>query len=134
MKSPPQLDSIRKTVTELWQKWSTSLGLANKPDMEVNPPKDQENKGKREFIAYLLLLITAIWLWQAINEIKQNEIPYSDFLKYVGEKKIDSAIVTEQAITGQLKPEAPNQTPKPYATIPLWNQPLAEAVQKQGVN
>jgi len=134
MKIPPQLDSIRKKVAELWQKLSTSLGLANKPDMEVNPPKGQENKGKREFIAYLLLLITAIWLWQAINEIKQNEIPYSDFLKYVGEKKIDSAIVTEQAITGQLKPEAPNQTPKPYATIPLWNQPLAEALQKQGVN
>ena len=87
MNLSPQLDSIRKTIVDLWRKWSTSLGLATKPDIEVNPPKGQNNKGKGAFYAYLLLLIVAIWLWQGINEIRQDEIPYSEFLKYVGKKR-----------------------------------------------
>ncbi|MEI7868660.1 MAG: ATP-dependent zinc metalloprotease FtsH [Candidatus Methylumidiphilus sp.] len=82
----------------------------------------------------MLLLIAAIWLWQGINEMRQNEIPYSEFLKSVAEKKIDKAVVTEQAITGLLKPESSGKPPKPFVTIPLWNNQLAEALEKQGVN
>ena len=134
MNIPSQFDSIRKTIIDRWQKLSKSLGVANKPDLEVNPPKDRNNSGKREFLAYVLLLIAAIWLWQGINEIRQNEIPYSEFLKSVAEKKIDKAVVTEQAITGLLKPESSGKPPKSFVTIPLWNNQLAEALEKQGVN
>jgi cell division protease FtsH len=134
MNIPSQFDSIRKSIVDKWQKWSKSLGFANKPELEVNPPKGRKNTGRREFLAYALLLLAAIWLWQGINEIRQNEIPYSEFLKYIGEKKIDKAVVTEQSISGLLKPESAGKSSKPFVTIPLWNQQLAESLEKQGVN
>lgn len=129
----PSLESIRKSVTEAWDKLSKSLGLSDKPDFEINPPRKNEKPGKREVLSYLMLLIVAIWLWQGINELKQNEIPYSEFLQLVNEKKIDEAVVTEQNIVGMTKPEFAGKSGKTFVTIPLWNQPLAEVLEKQGV-
>ncbi len=126
-------DSIRNTASETWRKSSKALGLADKPDLEVNPPRDQEQLPKRNMLAYFLLLLVAIWLWQGVNEVRQNEIPYSEFLRLVKEQKIDQAVVTEQAISGTLKPESAGQDGKPFITVPLFNQPLAESLEKQGV-
>ena len=134
MNLPPQFDSIRKSISDYWKKCTKSLGLGNKPDLEVNPPKDQNGNNKRELFAYVLLLFVAVWLWQAINEARQNEIPYSEFLKLVGEKKIERAVVTEQSISGTVKPESTADQAKPFVTIPLLNQQLAESLEKQGVN
>ena len=134
MNLPPQFDSIRKSISDYWKKCTKSLGFGNKPDLEVNPPKDQNGNNKRELFAYVLLLFVAVWLWQAINEARQNEIPYSEFLKLVGEKKIERAVVTEQSISGTVKPESTADQAKPFVTIPLWNQQLAESLEKQGVN
>ena len=128
-----QLDSIRKAIVEAWAKLASNFGLAGKPDLEINPPRQKEPWGKREFFAYVLLLLFAIWLWQGINNLKQNEIPYSEFLRLVKEQKIDEAVVSEQNISGLTKPEAGGKAGKPYVTIPLWNQPLAESLEKQGV-
>ena len=134
MNLPPQFDSIRQSISDYWKKCTKSLGFGNKPDLEVNPPKDQNGNNKRELFAYVLLLFVAVWLWQAINEARQNEIPYSEFLKLVGEKKIERAVVTEQSISGTVKPESTADQAKPFVTIPLWNQQLAESLEKQGVN
>jgi len=129
MNIPDLLDSIRNTAAETWRK----LAKGDKPELEVNPPKDGPKWSTRNVLAYFLLLLAAIYLWQGVNEVRQNEIPYSEFLKLVGEKKIDQAVVTEQAISGTLKPAAAGQEGKPFITIPLFNQPLAESLEKQGV-
>ncbi len=133
MNIPSLLDSIRNTAAEAWRKSSKTLGVGDKPDLEVNPPREQEKWPKRNLLAYFLLLLAGIYLWQGINEVRQNEIPYSEFLKLVGEKKIDQAVVTEQAISGTLKPESAGKEGKPFITVPLFNQPLAESLEKQGV-
>ncbi len=133
MKIPSQFDSIRKTISEAWSKLSNWLGLADKPDMEINPPRNKDQMGKREFFGYLMLLFFSIWIWIGINDIRQNEIPYSDFLKMAKENQIDQAVVSEQNISGMLKPDAADKQGKPFVTIPLWNQQLADSLDKGNV-
>jgi cell division protease FtsH len=127
------LESLRSHAAEAWRKSPKAFGLADNPDMDVNPPRDQDKIPKRNFLAYFLLILATIYLWQEVNEIRHNEIPYSEFLQLAADKKIDQAVITEQAITGSLKPETPGAEGKPFITVPLFNQPLAESLDKQGV-
>ena len=134
MKIPSQFDSIRKAVNEAWIKLSRFLGLNSKPENEINPQRKKGQWGNKEFFGYFMLLFFGIWLWLGINDLKQSEIPYSDFLRLVNEHKIDSAVVTEQNISGLIKPDTDGQSGKSFVTVPLWNQDLAENLEKQGVN
>jgi cell division protease FtsH len=130
MNSPTPLDSIRKTAVTLWQKLTASLG---KPSSEGGPPGDNGRRN-RALLGYFLMILALLWLWRGYGEFRQDEIPYSDFLKLVAEQKVEKAVVTEQAISGVLKPETPGAEPKRFVTVPLWNQDLAENLEKQGVH
>lgn len=132
MKTRSTLDSLRETIAEVWRKLANRLRIPDKPELEVNPPRNGGSP-RRTLLTYLLLLFVAVYVWQGIGEFRQNEIPYSQFLQYVDEGKIDQAVVTEQAISGMLKPESPGQAQKPFVTVPLWNQDLAAALEKKGV-
>jgi len=127
------LDSIKGHVAEVWGKLGKAPDIAKKPEMEVNPPRDGDNWNPRRFLSYFLLFLAALYLWQGISEVRQNEIPYSQFLSLVKEKKIAEALVTEQAISGVIKPEAEGKEGKPFFTVPLWNQELAQSLENQGV-
>ena len=126
-------NGFRKGLGEAWQKLAERLGLGAKPDMEVNPPRDPENRRKRELLWYALIIFAAIYFWQGVSELRRDEIPYSEFLRYVEEQKIDQALVEDQAISGLLKPASPGESQRPFVTVPLWNHELATALEKQGV-
>lgn len=85
------LDSLRNHITEAWGKLGKPSELAKKPDLEVNPPRDDGGWNNRKFLSYFLLFLALLYVWQSVNEVRQNEIPYSEFLSLVKEKKIDQA-------------------------------------------
>ncbi|WNV06792.1 ATP-dependent zinc metalloprotease FtsH [Candidatus Methylospira mobilis] len=74
-----------------------------------------------------------LYFWQGYQEARQQEIPYSLFLQYVNEQRIQEAVVTEQVIFGTLKPDPADSVVRHFSTVPLWNQALAESMEKQGV-
>jgi cell division protease FtsH len=130
------LDSIREVAQEAWRKLAESLkasGWAGKPGAEIHPPDENQIRRRRSLIFYAFLAVVTLYLWQSYQAVRQDEIPYSDFLKYVQEQRIEQAVVTEQMISGTLKPESPSEEPRHFITVPLWNQELAQSLEKQGV-
>lgn len=108
---------------------------AQEPERELNRPQDKKNSGSRQrnFIYFMLLLITALVFINSVQEVQRGEIPYSQFIKLVKEEKIDKAVVTERFITGIIKSDDPNQSTKNFLTIPLWQHDLAQMLEQNKV-
>lgn len=107
-------------------------------EIEVNRPSpDQEKKfwQRPQFalIFYLLLIIATLSLWQGYQEVRREEIPYSEFLRYVQEERVDKAVVTDRLIRGTLKPETPGGEPQPFVTVPLQDNELARLLERHHV-
>ncbi len=114
-------------------------GSDKKPEIEINKPP---GAGEKKFwqrpdftlFLYLLLMFLSFQFWQSYQQVKTEEIPYSEFLKHVEKKEVKEAVVTEKYIAGTLTLQDPKtREPRHFITIPLWNNELARELEKQGV-
>lgn len=98
------------------------------PERELNKPLDKKTtRSRRQKIIYFaLLFIAMLTLFNSVQEVQRDEIPYSQFINLVKEAKIDKAVVTERFITGVIKSDDAKQPAKNFMTIPLWQTDLAE--------
>ncbi len=106
-----------------------------KPDIEVNKP-DKVNFWRRPNIALVIYLLTlsAVWfMWQTAAQMTKEEIPYSQFLKHLQQEQVEKAVVTETLIQGTLKIKDLDGKPRPFVTVPLPNNELAQLMEKHGV-
>jgi len=101
---------------------------------EINKPSDKSNlSGKqKKWIILGLFILAVVWL-NNVREVQQDEIAFSQFLDLVKAAKIDKAIVTERYITGTIKPDDPNTEARHFFTVPLWQNDLAELLEKNKV-
>ncbi|MDD5275338.1 MAG: ATP-dependent zinc metalloprotease FtsH [Methylovulum sp.] len=99
---------------------------------EANPTQDKPSKTWR-IAAFALLFMVAVFVFNNLSEVQRDEIPYSQFLNLVEEKKVDKAVVTERFISGTLKPEDVNKLGQHFVTVPLWQNDLAQLLQKNKV-
>lgn len=132
-------DSIKNQLSNLYNYLKNLLtvdsGAKRKPEVELNKPAGEttSNSKQRRIIYLVLFFITSLFLFNSVQEIQRNEIPYSQFLKYVKEKKIDKAIVTERYITGVIKSDDPDEPSQPFMTVPLLQNDLAEMLEQNNV-
>jgi len=132
-------DNIKSQLSNLYNYLKNLLtvdsGAKGKPEVELHKPVDEKapNSKQRRIIYLVLLFLASLLLFNSVQEIQRNEIPYSQFLKYVKEKKIDKAIVTERYITGVIKSDDPNEPSQPFMTIPLLQNDLAEMLEQNNV-
>ena len=106
-----------------------------KPDIELNKPHEIKFWQRPGVSAVLyVLFLTVLWFsWQSASKMVKEEIPYSQFLKYLGQDQVEKAVVTENMIQGTLKIKDPDGAPKPFVTVPLPNNKLALLMEKHGV-
>ena len=106
------------------------------PELELNKPSDDKSNGlkKRRFVYLALFLILMLSLLNNVNEMQRDEIPYGQFLNLVKEAKIDKAVVSERIITGVTKPDDANGSGKPFVTVPLWQNDLAQMLTQNKVD
>ncbi len=106
-----------------------------KPERELNKPLNKKitRSGQRKILYFALLLILALTFINSVQEVQRDEIPYSQFLKWVKEAKIDNAVVTERFITGAIKSDDPKQPARNFMTIPLWQTDLAQLLEQNKV-
>lgn len=132
-------DSIKSQLSNLYNYLKNLLtadsGAKGKPEVELHKPAGEKtpNAKQRRIIYLVLLFLASLFLFNSVQEIQRNEIPYSQFLKYVKEKKIDKAIVTERYITGVIKSDDPNEPSQPFMTVPLLQNDLAEMLEQNNV-
>ncbi|MDF9391360.1 MULTISPECIES: ATP-dependent zinc metalloprotease FtsH [Methylococcus] len=121
--APPR--KLFDTLSDLWQRAKSEAGLSGEgPD---------GTRRRNNLILYLLLVLSTLYLLNGYQTLRNEEIPYSEFLKAVSEGRVEQAVVTEQAISGTLKPEAEGESARPFITVPLWNHELAAELEKNGV-
>ncbi len=131
-------NSFRKGIQNLWERlldyWKT-INPLGKPQVEINRPGGEQDRRRRRntFLLYLLLIFATLYLWQGVQEVRQDEIPYSEFLKYIEAQRVEDAVINEQVISGYLKPEKPGGERRRFITVPLWNQDLANDLEAKGV-
>lgn len=123
-------------VATIWQNlikgWQS---MQKKPDIEINKPGKQPfwNDPRYNWIAYLLLAFLILSWWQSYQEKAQQELPYNQFLEYLEQGKVEKVVVSDKKITGLLRAETPDGKPRPFTTIPLWDEKLAEKFKEHGV-
>lgn len=132
-------DSIKNLFSNLYNYLKnllmTGSGSKEKPEVELNKPADEKTpfSKQRKIIYLVLLFIVSLSVLNSIQEIQRDEIPYSQFLKYVKEKKIDKAVVTDRYITGVIKSDDPSEPSRPFMTIPLLQDDLANMLEQNNV-
>ncbi|MEQ1637968.1 MAG: ATP-dependent zinc metalloprotease FtsH [Methylococcales bacterium] len=85
---------------------------------------------------YFVIGVTLLVVFSVFNNLQalqRDEIPYSQFINDVKTAKIEKAVVTEHYITGVFKPETSKAEPKFFTTIPLLQTDLAELLQENKV-
>jgi cell division protease FtsH len=111
------------------------LGL-KRPDIEVNKPNGMKfwRRPEASLVLYLLFLWSVWLLWQSADRMVKAEIPYSQFLQYLQQDKVDKAVVTENLIDGTLKiKDEKTGKPREFVTVLLPNNELAQLMEKHGV-
>lgn len=106
------------------------------PELELNKPSDSKFNGlkKSRFIYFALFLALLLSLLNSVNEVQRDEIPYSQFLNLVREAKVEKAVVSERIITGVIKPLDSSGSGKPFVTVPLWQNDLAQMLAQNKVD
>ncbi len=114
----------------------------NKPNIEINKP-DEQDKWNNQGISlwfYFVFMLLSLYLWQGFKQHQQQEIPYSEFLQKMHKGEIEEAVVTDKIISGKLSTPATdidgvtnNSMPHYFTTVPLFNNELANELEKNGV-
>ncbi len=109
--------------------------MRKRPEIEINKPSKQPfwQDPRFNWIAYLLLVFLLLSLWQNAQRMQALELPYSRFLEYVEQGKVEKVVISEKKITGFLKSERPEDKPRPFVTVPLWDDGLAAKLKRHGV-
>lgn len=123
-------DLMRELAAGLWRRCAQWLREVRQSGA-VRPGPG--SRPRATVLLYLLIAVATLYLAQGYRDARQEEIPYSEFLKLVDDQKVERATVTDQVISGTLKPQAPGQEGEKFITIPLWNQDLADVLNKKGV-
>ena len=106
------------------------------PEMQVNNPPEKKfwQKPGHFSIWYFILMMMMLYFYQAGFQVKNEEIPYSQFQKYLEANQISECVIKEKVITGTLKlTDQKTGKPRHFITVPLHYPGLSEALEKHGV-
>ncbi len=121
------LKNLLKTLSGFFSKRESEL--------EVNKPPEGSSLFPQSWriVAYALLLIMVLSLINNLSGMQADEIPFSQFLSYAKEAKIEKVVVTERYISGNLKSEDPDKPGRHFVTMPLWQHDLAQLLEENKV-
>jgi cell division protease FtsH len=130
------LKAFYTNLTDLLANLFGQASSKDKPEVKVSTGQEEHEKQakNRKFWLFVLLTIFLISFLNNLGGKLQDEISYGEFIAYVKDAKIEKAIVTDRYITGFIKPEKPESTPKPFITVPLWQPDLAGLLSQNKVD
>jgi cell division protease FtsH len=118
----------KQKLTDIYRRCEAWLDSFFKPQS----PEDKPRKIGR-LILIALAVILSLSLFNSVERLQNEEIPYSKFLQLVNDNKVDKAVVTQHFIDGILKPEDGKKEGKVFVTIPLWDENLVKILHEHHV-
>jgi len=106
------------------------------PDLHVNQPPEKKLWQKQGpfSIWYFILMLLLLYMFQSSMYRKSEEIPYSQFQKYLQANQVSQCIIREKTIVGTLKSmDEKTGRPRQFITVPLRDPNLARALDEHGV-
>ncbi|MEC4747446.1 ATP-dependent zinc metalloprotease FtsH [Methylomicrobium sp. Wu6] len=122
------LDVLKNLLTR-----ALNLLTRQKQPVDLHKAPDIDPKQKKILI-FALGFILLLLAFNNLQEVRQSEMPFSQFLTLVQEGKIDKVVVSEHYISGVTKPESGESAGNPFMTVPLWQTDLAEMLAKNKVD
>ena len=111
-------------------------GNGDRPDIEINKTTHQKfwQRPDFNFFFYLLFILGSFYIWQGAEQVRREEIPYSEFLADVDKGQVTEIVISDSYIAGTLKKsDEATGRPRQFITIPLPNLDLAKTLEKKGV-
>ena len=110
------------------------------PKIEINKPSDSKTWQKPKFTLwfYVIFMLASLYLWRGFIHQQQVEIPYSEFLQKMKKGEVEEAVVTDKVISGKFRLRETDrgtaeQKAQYFITVPLFNNELANELEKNGV-
>ena len=106
------------------------------PDMHVNKPPERKSWQKQGPFSlwYFVIMFVLFYLFQSAIQIKRQEIPYSQFQKYVSAGQVQECVIEGNTIVGRLKTDDPKSgKPRYFVTVRLEDPALAKVLDQHNV-
>ncbi|MDO8845016.1 ATP-dependent zinc metalloprotease FtsH [Methylicorpusculum sp.] len=123
------------TFVKKFLKWAYEA-LSGKPSpQKQKAPSTEDTNASQPFRTFLIVLgvLVVLSIFNRVEDIQKDELPYNKFLQLVSENKIERAVITEKAITGLIKSEDSSKPPEHFVTFPLNNDSLAQKLAEHNV-
>ncbi len=117
------------------KKTNFQIGPKN-PEMHVNNPPEKKfwQKPGHFSIWYFIFMLMMLYFFQSGLQVKNEEIPYSQFQKFLEADQISECVIKEKMIIGTLKTmDRKTGKPRHFITVPLHDPDLSTALEKHGV-
>ena len=106
------------------------------PEMHINKPPEKklwQKKGPFS-IWYFVVMFLLFYLFQSMVQVKKEQIPYSQFQKYLNANQISECVIRGNTIYGTLKlTDSRTGKQRHFITVRLRDDRLAKALDKHGV-
>jgi cell division protease FtsH len=123
------------TFVKKFLKWAYETLAGKLSPQQQKPSSPEGTKASQPFRIFLIVLgvLLVLSIFNQVEDIQKDELPYNKFLQLVSENKIERAVITEKAITGLIKSEDGSKPPEPFVTFPLQNDSLAQKLAEHNV-
>jgi cell division protease FtsH len=106
------------------------------PDLHVNKPPEKrfwQKKGPFS-IWYFIIMFIIFYMFQSAVQVKKEQIPYSQFQKYLSANQISECVIKGNVIEGTLKlTDQKSGGKRHFITVRLHDDKLAKALDAHGV-
>ncbi|MBS3953011.1 MAG: ATP-dependent zinc metalloprotease FtsH [Methylomicrobium sp.] len=123
------------TFVKKFLKWAYETLSSKSSSQQQKPSSPEDTKASQPFRIFLIVLgvLLVLSIFNRVEDIQKDELPYNKFLQLVSENKIERAVITENAITGLIKSEDGSKPPEPFVTFLLHNDSLAQKLAEHNV-
>jgi len=106
------------------------------PDLHVNTPPEKKLWQKQGPFSlwYFIIMFLLFYMFQSSLQIKREEIPYSQFMKYLQAGQVSECVIKQNIIVGKLKlMDQKTGKPRRFITIRLRDAQLVKTLDQYGV-
>ena len=115
---------------------NNSRPSSGKPDPKTDKDRGEQSRRRLGFgISYVITSLLFLWLYPLLffSSSRTSEIPYSQFMKALADGQVESVMIGERSIVGQMKAPKADGLPSnvSFITVRADGSPCSQVFRKQ---